>query len=176
MKHVMLDIETLDTAPSAVVLSIGAVKFDADNIDPLGFHVVLDRHQQVKAARTISDSTVAWWMQQNDHARQVFSQKGTPVDEALNAFSRFISGTEYLWGNGSDFDNVVVKTLHHSFGRKEPWSHRANRCFRTFKALFPLAGDVDCGIESFVEHNALDDAKYQALYLQQAAKQHGIAL
>ena len=36
--------------------------------------------------------------------------------------------------------------------------------------------DVDCGIESFVEHNALDGAKYQALYLQQAAKQHGIAL
>lgn len=36
MEHIMIDLETLDTSPSAAIISIGAVKFDPATQTPLG--------------------------------------------------------------------------------------------------------------------------------------------
>ena len=67
MNHIMVDIETLDTVQSAVVLSIGAVAFDPHTKE-LGekFYVefTTDLQAQQRLGRTISADTVTWWMQQ----------------------------------------------------------------------------------------------------------------
>lgn len=179
MKHIMLDLETLDSCPTAVVLSIGAVAFDPYST-ALGdrFYVELtdDIAAQQSRGRTISGGTVKWWMQQDVLATQVFAtppMEGVErVDtfDALDRFGRFVAANGddevELWGNGADFDNIVLGSLYDAFGVRKPWSYRRNRCYRTMKNLGigPRKAQI---MHEGVAHNALDDAITQARHLQE---------
>lgn len=174
---IMLDLETLDTKTSAVVLSIGAVAFDP-NSDEIGEKLYLeltnDTAKQQELGRTISGETVSWWMQQGAAAKTVFSDPPQPGVErvstmrALSAFEDMIErhggrfGVE-LWGNGADFDNLILGSLYRAFQMKTPWSYSRNRCFRTMKSLPGVPKKPD---RVGVHHNALDDALTQAEHLQ----------
>ncbi len=177
MKDIMLDIETLDTAQSAVVLSIGAVVFDPHSKE-LGekFYVefTYDLATQQRVGRTVSAGTVVWWMQQGAAAKQIFADpspegvRRVSTAQGLTEFASFISrngGKEAkLWGNGSDFDNVIVGSLFDSFGLVKPWSYGRNRCYRTMKRMF----GEDMKVSRYgVHHNGLDDAITQAVHLQE---------
>lgn len=177
MKHIMLDLETLDTASSAVVISIGAVAFDP-HTNALGdrfyLETVEDTAAQQARGRTISGSTVQWWMQQDVLAKRVFttpSPDGAVRVSTLEALSRFGIFVERnggrdaeIWGNGADFDNMILGSLYESFDIKRPWSYGRNRCFRTMRTLHGAPKHV----ERFgVHHNALDDAITQARHLQE---------
>ena len=177
MNHIMLDIETLDTAQSAVVLSIGAVVFDPHSKE-LGekFYVefTTDLDTQQRVGRTMSAATVVWWMQQGAAAKQIFADpapegvRRVSTAQGLTEFASFIArngGKEaQLWGNGSDFDNVIVGSLFDSFGLTKPWSYSKNRCYRTMKRLF---GENVKLHPQGVHHNGLDDAITQAVHLQE---------
>lgn len=176
MQHVMLDLETLGTSNKAVVLSIGAVKFDPYSSD-LGqtFYVELtgDLKTQQANGRIIDASTVLWWMQQGAMAKQVFSDP--PIEGVIRAstvsallqFRDFINDPETcLWGNGADFDNAILADLYRDMAIPVPWSFRFNRCFRTIKGMFPEVTIARDG----VHHNALDDAVHQAKHLQEIMK------
>src|SRR3546814_2365974 len=77
MFEMMVDLETLDTKNSAVVLSIGAVVWetlvdDAGSLDYSvveRFYRVLSIDEQLAAGRTVSESTLLWWMRQDPTAR-----------------------------------------------------------------------------------------------------------
>jgi hypothetical protein len=170
--QLMWDIESLDTKPSAVVLSIGAVMFDP-NTDELGesIYVVLDVAQQMKAGRTISSDTLAWWNQQSEEARAIFNAPQLLVMDALEALTGFIqrNSPRGFWGNGSDFDNVIIGSLFESFNVPRPWSYSRNRCFRTLKSL-PLPKTVIQPDRQGTHHNAIDDARHQARCLQAIAR------
>ena len=177
MNHIMLDIETLDTAQSAVVLSIGAVVFDPHSKE-LGekFYVefTTDLDTQQRVGRTVSAATAVWWMQQGAAAKQIFADpapegvRRVSTAQGLTEFASFIArngGKEaQLWGNGSDFDNVIVGSLFDSFGLIKPWSYSKNRCYRTMKRLF---GENVKLHRQGVHHNGLDDAITQAVHLQE---------
>lgn len=175
--NIMLDLETLDTISSAIVVSIGAVAFDpySNAIGPTFYAELTDNlRTQQKYGRTISADTVVWWMRQGQAAQQLFipsfsSGNGvrTTTFEALERFAGFVedNGADRveLWGNGADFDNMILGSLYDSFGQKKPWSYSRNRCFRTMKNhpdAPPLPGRLG------VHHNALDDAMTQAVHLQ----------
>ena len=178
MKHIMLDLETLDTTSSAVVISIGAVAFDP-HTNELGdrFYVetVEDTEAQQARGRTISGDTVRWWMQQDVLAKRVFATP--PPDgvervstlEALSRFGLFVAANGdrdvELWGNGADFDNVVLGSLYDAFGLSKPWSYSRNRCYRTMKNIG--IGPRKPKVREGVHHNALDDAITQAVHLQE---------
>lgn len=171
--HIMVDLETLDTRQSAVVTAIGAVAFDPYS-DGVGeqFYAELtnDLAVQQRVGRTISADTVLWWMRQGQAAQQLFmpsEQSRFATAEALDLFRLFIDDNggrdAELWGNGSDFDNVILGSLYEDFGIKRPWSYSRNRCFRTMKNIHGAPGkDERIG----VHHNALDDAFTQAKHLQ----------
>lgn len=186
MKDIMVDIETLDTVQSAVVVSIGAIAFDPHSRE-LGekFYVELtdDLQFQHECGRTISPDTVRWWMMQSDAAKVVFADPDTdelivrsPIRkearkttvQGLIAFSEFVErngGKKMeLWGNGADFDNVIIGSLYDSAKMAKPWSYGRNRCYRTMKRLF--GGNVPMA-RSGVHHNGLDDAITQAIHLQE---------
>lgn len=165
MQHIMLDIETLDTSPSAVILSIGAVKFDPTTESPLGdkFYEVINVQSNLDAGRTISGDTLSWWMKQDDDARAVFNAPRISLEEALTKFMEYFDHPDYqVWGNGADFDNVIVQNALNARGWKTPWKYFNNRCYRTLKnmpgtpKMAAFAG----------KHNALVDACAQALHLQ----------
>ena len=169
--NVMIDIETLDTAATAVVLSIGAVAFTDDGVECGKFYVELtdDLETQQNAGRTISADTVRWWISQNENAKSLFKDK--PIDDpdrvgvatALSSLNKFLNAHGpaekiKMWANGSDFDNVIMHSLYESFGTRAPWKHYNHRCYRTFKNL---PGAPKAATREGVHHNALDDAMHQ---------------
>lgn len=179
MKDIMLDLETLDTQQSAVVISIGAVGFDPDST-ALGarfyLELVEDTASQQEHGRTISGATVLWWMQQGAAAKQLFASPPPAGVErvstavALERFRLFVNAyggkDARIWGNGADFDNVILGSLYESYGLQKPWSYSKNRCFRTMKNM-PMPREFVRPGRDGVHHNALDDAVTQAMHLQE---------
>ena len=165
MKHVMHDLETLDVVPGAAILSIGAVEFDPSTAK-LGrtFYQVISLGSYLDAGLTVSPGTLRWWMQQSDAARQVFTDPGAvELDSALHGFNVWLDDVRAddelnLWGNGSNFDNVLLREAYETLGIVPAWSPFEDRCYRTLKNLFPHIEMARSG----THHNALDDACTQA--------------
>lgn len=170
--HVSVDIETLDTKASAVIVSIGAICFDPNKEGPIfpsdTMYEVLHLEPQIAAGRTISADTLKWWMKQAPEARRVFDEHAVAPTTALRNFSAFCANAEGVWGNGSDFDNAILKDACETFD-SSGWAYYTNRCFRTMKNL-KMPREFVKPERKGVHHNALDDAIYQAQYLQAIVK------
>lgn len=167
-RHVMLDLETLATSPDAVILSIGAAAFDPHLGITSLYHSILDIAEQ--KTRAISASTVMWWMDKDDAARAIFKQEKETVPDALGGFTKFVGTSSVgakevqMWGNGSDFDNVLLTNLYHWADMDSflPWSPFNGRCFRTLKNLCPDYKRISEGVKRVTRHSAVDDARWQA--------------
>lgn len=170
----MIDLETLDTRSSAVVLSIGAVLFNRRDptVKMKGLHVVMGtkelREEQRMMGRTVDPETVAWWKQQTPEARAIFKQKNVEsTTEGLRKLTAFFDLADVqlkVWGNGAGFDNIITVSLYESFGMTPPWKFWDDRCFRTFKGEHGHIAEPPAF--KGVKHNAMHDARQQALYLQ----------
>lgn len=181
--HCMIDLETMDTRPSAVVLSIGAVLFDptTESMGP-AYYAKLQVGDQIERGRTQSSATLEWWARQPDAAREeAFGDAGKlPVEEALAGFRQFLDsandggGVSGVWGNGAAFDNVILASLYHSYGEAPAWPFWMDRCFRTLVALFDPSKALRPQFAG-TAHNALDDAFHQARYLQALVRADPIA-
>lgn len=104
----MVDLETLDTTPTSVIVSIGAVKFGPNGYDKCDtFYRVVDIQSCIDTGLTISASTLSWWMNQSDAARFVSHQSSTHIATALIDFGKWLPNGVKLWGNGASFDNAL---------------------------------------------------------------------
>jgi hypothetical protein len=164
---VMVDLETLGNGSKSVITSIGAVRFDRDGLLPGTFYMNVDPESCAAAGLEIDASTVMWWMQQSDAARAAFKVKGEPLGFVLQSFTEWYPAGAALWGNGATFDNVILANAYRALGMKQPWSYSKDRCYRTLKNLFPHVTQEAVG----TAHNALDDAKYQALHAVKLLKE-----
>jgi hypothetical protein len=167
MKRIMLDLETLDTGPHSVIISIGAVEFDAGVVTDYKFYTAVQHeHQEARWSRTTGEKAKQWWSQQSEAARFVLVDPAAlPLDRALLAFSMWMNGVaSEMWGNGSDFDNVILGNAYEACRLARPWSYSANRCYRTLKNLGIVLGPGEGTVREGTHHNALDDALYQAHY------------
>lgn len=172
MKNVMVDLETLGSTPGCVVLSIGAVTFDPSGHTPLdeGFYVVLNTEDCMEKYLHQEPETVAWWERQSDEARTVLREAvdpkvSVPLRLGLEKFNEYVvhgaSRREVaVWGNGSDFDNAILAVAYKMAELKPGWEFWNNRCYRTLKNLIPGPKLERQG----TYHNALDDARSQALH------------
>jgi exodeoxyribonuclease VIII len=167
MKDVMLDLETMGTTPDAAIIAIGAVEFDPE-LGQLGerFYQVVDLQSSVDLGGVIEPSTVMWWMQQSEEARAAVRAGGAHLAVALGCFTTWLEQRAArdevrIWGNGANFDNVVLATAYARAGHLLPWRFFNDRCYRTMKAQ-----RRDVKLErSGTHHNALDDAVSQAQHL-----------
>lgn len=161
MNNIMVDLETLGTAPGSVVLSIGAVYFGPEGLGEQ-FYSVISLEDSERHGLTTDDATVNWWKRQSPGAREVLEAVKTPdapsLKVALDSFTKFVHGTCKIWGNGAGFDNVLLEELYRALRLTPPWKFWDSRCFRTLKALFPQPKKAD----KVVAHNALQDAIDQA--------------
>jgi len=161
MKHVMVDLETLGNGPQSVIIAIGAVEFDPDvGAVSRMFEYRIDPQSCIDAGLKMDASTVMWWMQQSDEARSVFKSDLGPLVDALEDFAEWYPKGAPLWGNGATFDNVILANAYKSVKLKQPWKYTDDRCYRTLKNLLPHINQEAVG----VKHNAVDDARYQALH------------
>ncbi|HAI0269521.1 TPA: exonuclease [Escherichia coli] len=168
--HLMIDLETMGKNPDAPIASIGAVFFDPQTGEQgPEFSKIIDMGT---CGGTVDISTIEWWLQRSGEARAAILADRIPLDDALLQLREFIdenSGEFFVqvWGNGANFDNVI---LRRSYERQEipcPWRYTNDRDVRTMVAL-GLVMDFDARNVTTFEgerHNALHDARYQAKYV-----------
>lgn len=163
MNHVMIDTETLATTPDAVIMSLGAVRFDLETgeIDEANaFYASISIQSNLDIGRRISQDTLNWWLKQDPQAQAVFHEKKMSLGDALVEFETWMNGKEHkMWSNGADFDLPLVSSAYEALGMKAPWKFWDQKCFRTFKEL-PGAGVVRK--PAATAHHALIDAVDQA--------------
>lgn len=170
-EHAMIDLETLDTGPRAVIVSIGVAAFDKSGTTGATLRCVLNRKQQKKLGRTESASTLDWWSKQSAEARAVFKEKQEKLAAFFVSMRLFLDdncpGDRKVWGNGADFDMVLLNTLYADCGVQPPWKFYNHRCFRTLKSILPAdyakaSAAADKKLGKIVRHDALGDAIWQA--------------
>jgi len=171
MQNIMLDLETLGNNANSVIIAVGAVKFDSTGLGE-EFYEVVDAESCVQAGLTMDTSTVMWWMQQSDEARAAFKRSGNPLVNVLAKFSAFCGEDDKVWGNGASFDNTILSNSYRRTLKEQPWKFWNDRCYRTMKSLYPQAVMARQG----TYHNALYDAKSQAVHLIEIAKFAGSML
>lgn len=168
MKDIMIDLETLGQSAGCVILSIGAVAFDANGLGK-EFYCVVNTADCKKVGLTTDADTISWWDKQDPKAREVLKQAASksdsvPLKQALDDLTRFIhsvcSGqTVRVHGNGASFDNAILAVAYRLALREMPWKFWNDRCHRTNKAKGPRGSEPQ---RQGTYHNALDDAKHQA--------------
>jgi hypothetical protein len=165
MTEVMLDLETLGTSPSSVILSIGAVVFDLQSgainrVD--GFYRRIDWDTD---GRTVDADTIRWWMKQSDAARQEVTRSGTTLYDALILLSGWFPAGGTVWSNGATFDVVIMEHAFNQMKVHIPWKFWDIRDVRTIKDLSARVALEPDTVRIGTAHNAFDDAVYQATYV-----------
>jgi hypothetical protein len=177
LRHVMIDLETMGLRPTSAMVSIGAVHFDGQKILS-EFHTAVNLQSALAMGLTKDQSTVDWWMKQSVEARSSWQREDAPeLATAMSQFSawiRDIGGKRQIapWGNGADFDLVLMKHAYDVLEADPEWEFWNHHCFRTMKNMFKVAAMPRTG----TYHNALDDAKTQVLHLQRILEAHKITL
>ena len=160
----MIDMETMATSPSAVVLSLGAVHFDPRGngvTDSIYFKINLD--DQDTLGREIDQGTLDWWAKQDPEImEEAFSPNDRiPLVEAMDRFHKFAWGCDAFWSHGATFDLVILENIYRQLNKPLPWNFWQLRDTRT---LFDLGVDPDMPQGS--KHDALQDAIRQAIGVQ----------
>lgn len=171
----MLDLETIGTKPSAVVLSIGACVFDADGIYAQ-YYAPLNAKSQVDGGRKVDFDTICWWLKQGASAQKVFeeSSMARPVSEELKeGFLPWCKNNDVknalVMSNGIDFDVQIMESIFDTLKLETPWKFFNKRCYRTLKSTFRFEeGQTRQG----TYHHALDDAIFQATSFQKFLKEN----
>lgn len=179
MKNIMVDLEALNSDHSAAIISIGMVYFDLGKMK-LGPELYVELNQealkeQLELGRTWSLSTMIWWMQQSDLARQVWIQKEGQVtnkecfQKLKDYFNLFPEHGRNIrvWGNGSTYDNICLQSYMRSFKQRILWNYKGDMCYRTIKAMFGNRAELT---RVGTHHNGLDDARTQAVHMMNMLK------
>lgn len=172
--HGMIDLETLDVTPTAIVLSLGAVKFnpfnDSEPHSELYLKLCIDNQDQL--GRTTSDSTIEWWGKQDPTVmEEAFDQTGAvTVEEALTQLNKWAVGVDEIWAQGYGFDITMLEDMYRSIGKPIPWQFWQVSDARTITKRMPRDPRKDMQNNL---HNALADAYFQAKSVQIIFNHHG---
>ena len=163
--HVMWDIETWGTGNDALPVSIGACKFNENNIVEC-FHVGIDPVSAQAYGLKIDAQTILWWMgpDRREALDEWLKLERIDLPSALLGLDLWIKngpGVLSVWGNGSTFDNVILRSAFKAVGHEYPVGFWQDACYRTVKNR--AAAKID---RTGTHHNALDDAVSQAKHLQ----------
>ena len=168
--HLMIDLETMGKNPDAPIISIGAIFFDPQTGE-MGpeFSKTIDLDT---AGGVIDRDVIKWWLKQSREAQSAIMTDEIPLDDALLQLREFIdenSGEFFVqvWGNGANFDNVILRRSYERQGIPCPWRYCNDRDVRT---IVELGKAIDFDARTAIpfegeRHNALDDARYQAKYV-----------
>lgn len=169
--EVMLDLETLGTSNEALIIAIGAVKFTDDEILDR-FHVAIEPATAEVLGGKIDASTVMWWLDPVRAAARdaLLSHSRVDLASALVGFAQWFGEPAPIYGNGSTFDNIILRSAFRGAGLEYPAPFWMDRCYRTLKNEFSMVPLERVG----VHHDAVDDAESQARHLQ-AIRRHKLA-
>lgn len=183
--HIAIDLETLDIATSAVVMSVALVPFLVEELpedmEKIGdactrflrpLHFRLEVAAQLSRDRTMNYDTVKWWVTQNKDAQKIFQTEEVPTPFVLDGILDWMKqASQYyeiagMWGNGASFDNAILRSLFSSFCCEIPrelWPYWIDYDMRTLLHFTPIGKT-----KPVQAHNALSDATAQADTIKRA--------
>ena len=176
--HIMTDTETLSTADNAVILSIGACRFDINTGKILdSFYVVLASETVGELDLHVSQDTLEFWNKQEEAARKEVFGNPEAVDYAtgIRAYADWVISMRAkspaqkmcTWANDPDFDMTKLKNSMVALNILPPWQYWEHKSCRTMELLGEKHG-IDKRRDyprSGTKHHAGDDAAYQAQYV-----------
>jgi hypothetical protein len=184
MTEVMMDIESLSTRAHAVILVIGAIKFNRgetwdENIDDGStvmdeldtFYIRIKIDSCVKAGLHSDDATKKWWSEQDADVKYEALQNPDRVTlkTALRLFSDWYGrySRRKIWGNGSSFDCTILGEAYKRCGMVVPWKFWLERDLRT---IMDLGAVKMRDLPQYQKHHALYDCYRQIIGFQRAEK------
>ena len=146
MQDLMIDLETLDVLPTALILQVGLVRFDADSNSPVAGpdtnpDIELYNVELKGQDGTWSEQTLRWWMNQSDSARKGLETPATlPISQVLGRVQVLAQDKKVtrVWSHGAAFDHPIVIYHLNKLGMGEMCSYRKLRCTRTLFDLFVM--------------------------------------
>jgi hypothetical protein len=185
MSEVMMDLECLSVRPHAVILVIGAVKFNRgetwdDNINEKGlvkldyFYKRIKINTCVDAGLHIDTATEKWWSEQDNDVKYeaLKNPDRVTLKEGLQSFKEWFGNNSRtkIWGNGSSFDCTILGEAYKRCGMEVPWKFWLERDLRTIMDL----GKVKMrDLPQYQKHHALYDCYRQIIGFQRAEKNLG---
>lgn len=160
--HIMIDLETMGTAPGSAIVAVGAVFFDAEGVHET-FYQTCTLDSAVGAGLSMDPGTIMWWMKQGDAARdEIITAMNTMPNVLKSLADRIrIAKVVGVWGNGATFDNVLTRVAMEKCDINVPWGFWQDKCYRTVKGAHP---DIEL-VREGTAHKAIDDALSQAKHL-----------
>jgi hypothetical protein len=169
--NVMLDLETYSTKSNAVILTIGAIKFDnSENITSIEscdkFYKRINISSCLNLGMHIDPETDKWWCQQNYDTRYeaIINPDRTNIKDALSEFIGWFGNSKYIWSQGIDFDIVILKNAFDKCNLTVPWKFWNVRDSRTLISI------CNKTIQKTNSHNALNDCYNQIIALKESFK------
>lgn len=165
----MVDLETMDNSPTSAIMAIGAVTFTRDGIMGFPFYAVVDLQSCLDLGLTVSGDTFYWWLMQDKQAQNaLLAHEKLSVRDALNTLHAWYVGSkaQTIWAHGTHFDIAILETATRRVQRsgypscRLGWKYDAARDTRT---LYDARDAWPAKAQKGVKHNALDDARNQAL-------------
>lgn len=177
MFEVMIDLETMAVSSDAVILTIGAVKFNRrdtnDTISTMDrFYSRVDMDSCVEVGLKVDPATVEWWESQPEKVSiEIFSTVDrNHIKDVLETFSEWYIGSgavTHIWGHGSHFDIPILENAYKACDLTPPWKFWQVRDTRT---LYEAAGVKLPNVYKHMKHHAMYDAFRQIIGVQNAFK------
>lgn len=188
----MLDIETLGTRPDAAIVQAAARVFNLDGTKGPHINLMIEPSEQA----SFSMSTISWWCTHEDVAAArpvVFDPRAARMTErtacvVLEEFIDEYADHKYvrIWGNGANFDPVILESMFHRNNMTPSWKFWNIRCLRTLRASFPevprseptiahdALSDVDAQIDSVVVIHKLQSRKDAWIPVEERLPEEGV--
>jgi exodeoxyribonuclease VIII len=166
----MVDLETLSTNLNAAILTLGAVIFDPFIDAPMQeLYLRITLEDQEELGSEINNDTIEWWSkQQPEIIEEAFGEENrVSFQEAMSRFHKFAWNCDKFWSHGATYDLIILQLAFKQLNITYPWSYYDMRDTRT---LFDLA---DPEMPQAQKHNALEDAKRQAIGVRNVYKKLG---
>lgn len=174
MTYFSVDIETLDTANTAVIASIGAVSFSHSERFGQYSDQVDWKDQLKRPGFTISKDTLIWWLGQPSAAQELTLRGVKNIKQVLQDYSNFVCTEEInpkrriFISRDPDFDGAILANAFKMCGLEDPFPYYNRRSHRTISALFK--SKLEYKMDPTLPHVAINDAIQQADYVQAVLK------
>jgi len=159
-RRIMVDIETVGLEIGSAIVEIGAVQFAPGEAIDETFYTSVSLTSAQDAGLTVDADTVEWWVGEHPEVAGEVLVGGRDLEDALREFATWYGVIEphEVWANSPSFDCEMLEHAGEEVGVPMPWEFYQERDVRTLDSL-PHGVEIE---QEGTEHNALDDAIYQA--------------
>lgn len=171
-KKAMVDIETLGSSMDAHILSIGIVTFDDEKIlerfyYPLGLE---DQNRKIEL------NNLKFWMKESTFYNECFPENPLNLKDVLIRIKDIFKECKSVWANPPGFDTDILRHAYEQVTGEKGTRlvhYRKDMCCRSLHRIYNLRKKKTNIIKNPNKHNALADAKYQALNVIRILKEIG---